>query len=99
MYGVPLRRGGGLLDSAFWGAIVGAAIGVLGTLTSQFLGSRERREEATRSERERREERAADRRQQLDARREEFLFRALEHFGGGTQERSVGIAIAEAYWK
>lgn len=38
-------------------------------------------------------------RERLLSRREEFLFRALEHFGGRTQERSVGIAIAEAYWR
>ena len=87
------------IQAAIAGAIAGGVISVVGTLVSQALSARERRTESERSERERRDEREARQREQLQSRREEFLFRALEHFGGRTQERSVGIAIAEAYWK
>lgn len=87
------------MDAGLVGAISAAVIGVTGTLLSQYLSSRERQKESARSERERREDRDADRYQLLQAQREEFLFRALEHFGSRTQERSVGIAIAEAYWR
>jgi hypothetical protein len=87
------------MDPAVVGAVAAATIGVLGTLVSQGMSSRERQRESARADRERRDEREAERAQQLQGRREEFLFRALEHFAGGTQERSVGIAIAEAYWR
>ena len=87
------------MDWGFAGAVAAAAIGIAGTLIGQLIASRERRRESERAERERQNEREADRGEQAQSRREEFLFRALEHFGGGTQERSVGIAIAEAYWR
>ena len=32
-------------------------------------------------------------------REEAFLIEALQNFGGGTQTRSVGIALVEAYWQ
>jgi Winged helix-turn-helix DNA-binding len=76
------------MDWGFVGAIAAALIGVAGILLSQLIYRQERQRES---------EQAASERQQ--SRREEFLFRALDHFGGKTQERSVGIAIAEAYWR
>ena len=87
------------MDSQIEGALIAGALGLVGVLASQRLSGRERFKESERAERERRHEREADRQEREQARRDEFLFRALVHFGGGTQERSVGIAIAEAYWK
>jgi hypothetical protein len=76
------------LEVAVAAAIAGGTISVIGAIASQVVAGRERRETNKRDIGER-----------ANSRREEFLFRALEHFGGGTQERSVGIAIAEAFWR
>jgi len=74
--------------AAITGAVSGGVISAAGTIVSQWFSGRERERMNVRLEKERERMRI-----------EEFLFRALEHFGGRTQERSVGIAIAEAYWK
>jgi hypothetical protein len=79
--------------------VASALIAVLATLVSQMFASFERDRQNARSAKERQDERESARRERSDTRHEEFLFRALEHFGGRTQERSVGIAIAEAYWR
>jgi hypothetical protein len=85
--------------AAITGAVSGGVISVVGTIISQWLSGRERERMNVRLEKERADERTNDLQERTQAKREEFLFRALEHFGGHTQERSVGIAIAEAYWK
>jgi hypothetical protein len=87
------------VTAAIVGAVSGSAISAAATITSQWLNGRERERTNVRLEAERAGVSAADRDERQQAKREEFLFRALEHFGGRTQERSVGIAIAEAYWR
>ena len=61
--------------------------------------SRERTRAAERESAERARVTQAAMEEREGARREEFLFCALEHFTGRTQHRSVGIAIVEGYWQ
>jgi len=86
------------LSDAVAAAIIGVAGTVLVGVATQFVNGRERTSQSRLNESERRAQREAEERERAQTRREEFLFRALEHFGGKTQERSVGIAIVEAYW-
>lgn len=65
-------------------AIAAAAIGVAGTLIGQLLSGLKRRRASTQAENERQREGAKAERERMQSRREEFLFRALEHFGGRT---------------
>lgn len=76
------------VTAALVGAMTAGVVSLVGAVVVQRLNQKDRRREIQRAEAER-----------MQTRREEFLFRSREHFGGGTQERSVGIAIAEAFWK
>jgi hypothetical protein len=92
------------------GVLTGAAMSQRATRKQDAVERAERTETAEREMGERRDAAAnasAERAEALRAaaaereaaRREDFLMRALEHFAGGTQHRSIGIAIVEGCWQ
>src|SRR5262249_47517840 len=81
------------------GSLVAAIGGWIITYTILIRGFKE--QEAVRVEERSRQDklRSDDQRHSDGARIESFLVESLRYFEGGTQHRSIGISMIEAYWR
>jgi hypothetical protein len=91
---VLLVTGRSSVSNEVGAALAGAAVAGLASLGAGVLGYVERRRASAETERWRHEEYAQRSQERLEAN----VYRALDHFAGKTQVRSIGIAVVEGSW-
>ena len=79
-------------------ALTGSLAVVVASVIVALLGIEEQRRRQLSEFDEQRKRRNQDFLAEQDRRREDFLYSALRHFGGKSQERSIGISIVDGLW-